>query len=264
MTAPLTGRRVVVTQAAHQAPELAALLQAQGAIPLLYPCIAIEPPPDTRALDAALQALAANRYDWVVLTSANTVRVLAERAGALGLPAALGAGVRLAAIGAATDEAAAALLGRRADLVPGESVAEGLAGALLGVAPAGARILLPQADIARPVLAQALAAAGLDVTPLAAYCTVAGRGGVDLPAELPTVDAITFTSSSTVRNLLRRLETEGGDCTALHRICLAAIGPVTADTLHAAGLKPTVVAQEPSLEGLVHALVDFFSRSDTD
>lgn len=266
MAAELTGKRVVVTQAAHQAPELAGMLQAQGAVPLLYPCIAIEPPEDMRALDAALLAVAAGRYDWVVLTSANTVRVLAGRAQALGLSPSIWAGVHLAAIGAPTDEAAAALLGRSAGLVPDESVAEGLAQALVGSAPAGQRILLPQADIARPVLAQALAAAGLEVTPLAAYRTTPGRGGVDLPALLASpnagVDAIIFTSSSTARNLLRRLAEEGGDCTLLHNICLAAIGPVTAETLSAAGFPPTIVAQEQSLEGLVQALLNYY-RSET-
>ncbi len=260
--APLAGKRVVVTQAVNQAPELAGLLQAEGAVPLLYPCIAIEPPEDVRPLDAALRDVAAGRYDWVVLTSANTVRVLAGRAQGLGLPPSLWAGVRLAAIGAATDEAAAALLGRPADLVPDEAVAEGLASALLGVVGTGSRLLLPQAGIARPVLQQALAAAGLDVTPLAAYRTTVGSGGVDLPALLapsqPGVDAITFTSSSTVRNLLERLAAEGGDCARLSSLCLAAIGPVTAETLRAAGLPASVVAQEQSLEGLVAALVGYY------
>jgi uroporphyrinogen-III synthase len=251
-----------VTQTAHQAPELAALLQAQGAVPLLYPCIAIEPPPDMRELDAALRAAAAGQYDWIVLTSANTVRVLAERAQALGLLPAMWAGVRLAAIGATTNEAANVLMGRSADLVPDESVAEGLANALFGVVQRGQCILLPQADIARPVLAQSLAAAGLDVTPLAAYHTAIGRGGVNLPAQLATVDTITFTSSSTVRNLLRRLADEGGDRALLNRTCLATIGPVTAETLRVEALTPTVVAQEQSLEGLVAALVEYWKRAE--
>lgn len=256
--ARLAGKRVVVTQAVHQAPELAALLSAQGALPVLYPCIAIEPPQDTALLDRALEAVAAGGYAWVVLTSANTVRVLGERAAALHLPQSMWAGVRLAAIGAATDAAAAAVFGRTADLMPAENVAEGLASALLAVAERGQRLLLPQADIARPVLAQTLAAAGLDVTPLAAYRTTIGRGGVDLPALLPAVDAITFTSSSTVRNLLRRLADEGGDYTQLAGVCLAAIGPVTAETLREGGLTPTVVAQTQSVEGLVEALIEYW------
>jgi uroporphyrinogen-III synthase len=180
----------------------------------------------------------------------------------LSLPPTLWAGVRLAAIGAATGAAAAALLGRTADLVPEEQIAEGLASALLAVAPAGQRVLLPQADIARPVLAQSLASAGLAVTPLAAYRTVMGSGGIDLPALLAqqpaAVDALTFTSSSTVHNLLRRLADEGGDCAALGGICLAAIGPITAATLRAAGLAPAVVAQEQSLAGLTAALIDYW------
>lgn len=278
VTLPLRGKRVVVTQASHQAPELAALLSAQGAEPLLYPCIAIEPPTDTRALDEALADLAAVRFDWLVLTSANTVRVLAQRAQGAGLPRSTWSKARVAAIGEATAEAVAGLLDRGADLVAGESVAEGLAETLLAAAQPGQRVLLPQGDLARPVLQGALASGGLEVVAVVAYRTTIGSGGIDLPALLAArtpshgrreqtgeqmgVDAITFTSSSTVRNLLRRLEGEGGGsadviCERLAGVCLAAIGPVTAKTLHDCGLRATVVAQEQSLEGLVSTLVNY-------
>lgn len=260
---PLAGRRVVVTQAVHQAPELAGLLEGAGATALLYPCIAIEPPADTRALDQSLRDLAAGRYDWLVLTSANTVRVLDERAQALGLPPAAWNGVQMAAIGAATDEAIAAWTGRRAALSPGESTAEGLARSLLDATRPGQRLLLPQAEIARPVLLHSLLAAGLEVAPVVAYQTVPGTGGVDLAALLalspPAVDAITFTSSSTVRNLLWRLEREGGDCMPLAHTCLAAIGPITAQTVLEAGFQATVVASQQSVEGLVQALIDYWT-----
>lgn len=261
---PLAGKRLVVTQASHQAPELAALLAVQGAEPLLYPCIAIEPPADTQALDGALAGTAAGRFDWVVLTSANTVRSLAQRMGTLGLPRSICGGTQVAAIGEATAEAAAILLGCKVDLLANESVAEGLAQTLLLSAQPRQRVLLPQGDLARAVLAQALTAGGLEVTSVAAYCTTVGSGGVDLPALLAqpcAVDAITFTSSSTVRNLLRRLEQEGGDPADVIRerlagVCLAAIGPVTAQTLRDCGLPAAVVAKEQSLEGLAAALVN--------
>jgi uroporphyrinogen III methyltransferase / synthase len=125
---------------------------------------------------------------------------------------------------------------------------------------------VPQADIARPVLVQMLAEAGFEVTPIAAYRTSTGQGGVDLAALLAAsqgqkgVDAITFTSSSTVRNLLARLEEEGGDRRRLEGVVLACIGPVTADTLQDAGLPPTVVATEQSLEGLVEALIAYYRK----
>ena len=280
-TLPLRGKRVVVTQAGRQAPELAALLAAQGAEALPYPCIAIEPPADTRALDGALADLSAGRFDWVVFTSANTVRSLAQRVQGLGLSYAIWSKARIAAIGAATAEAAGSLLNRAADLVAGESVAEGLAETLLGAAQPRQRVLLLQGDLARSALQQALTAGGLEVAPVVAYRTTIGSGGVDLPALLaarwrdrvartPTcgpdeqgsVDAITFTSSSTVRNLLRRLEEEGGESAGRIRerlagVCLAAIGPITAQTLRDCGLPVAVVAQEQSLEGLVTALANY-------
>jgi uroporphyrinogen-III synthase len=262
--APLAGRHVVITQAAHQAPELAALLEECGATALLYPCIAVEPPHDSTELDGALAAVAAGHYDWLVLTSANTVRVLDQRVRALNLPPSMWSGVNIAAIGPATGEAAAHTFGRGADLVPEDNVAEGLARALQNAVPRGRRLLLPQADIARPVLARSLTAAGVDVVPVVAYHTTLGSGGVDLPALLAArpaaVDAITLTSSSTVRNLLKRLQSEGGDPSLLEDICLAAIGPVTAETLHAAGLTPSLVAQNQSLKGLVQALIDYWRR----
>jgi uroporphyrinogen-III synthase len=257
---PLHGKRVVVTQAIHQAPELTALLARFGAHPLSYPCIAIEPPADTTELDAALVGLAEEQYDWLVLTSANTVQVLAQRLAALSIAPSALQSVRLAAVGAATGEAAAANFGRTPDLVPPEHVAEGLAEALLTAAARGERLLVPQADIARPVLVQSLRAGGLQVTPLVAYCTTKGSGGVDLPSLLPHgVDAITFTSSSTARNLLARLENEGGNCRQLEGIVLACIGPVTAATLESLGLPPHVVALQQSLEGLVEALIAYWN-----
>jgi uroporphyrinogen-III synthase len=273
MPGPLAGKRVVVTQAVHQAPELGALLAGCGAIPLFYPCIAIEPPEDTTQLDAALAAVAAGYYDWLVVTSANTVLVLAGRLHALGLAQDALAGVHLAAIGAPTAEAVAQHFGRSADLVPDDSKAEGLVRALApgtnSVTRPGQRMLVPQADIARPALVQGLTEAGLNVTVLAAYRTTIGGGGVqlnELLAEGPGrgVDAITFTSPSTVRNLLARLEEEGGapvDYRRLEPVVLACIGPVTADAMQAAGLPPAVVAAKQSLEGLVEALNAYYRDS---
>ena len=273
---PLEGKRVVVTQAVHQAPELGALLAGCGAVPLFYPCIAIEPPADTTELDRALAAAAAGYYDWLVITSANTVLVLAGRLQALGIEPATLVGVRLAAIGVPTAEAVAQYFGRAADLVPDDSKAEGLVYALTAgtdpVAKSGQRLFVPQADIARPTLVQGLTAAGLDVTTVAAYRTTIGSGGVQLRKLLAEgagggegVDAITFTSPSTVRNLLTRLEQEGSapaDLATLQHVVLACIGPVTADAMEAAGLPPqaaaTVVAAKQSLEGLVEALSTYY------
>lgn len=126
----LSGKGIVNTRAVHQADTLDSLLHAQGAIPLHYPAIAIVPPADTTALDAALFDLAAGRFEWLVLTSVNTVRMLAERLQALGLTL-TGKACRAAAVGQATAEAAREQLGLEHLMVPPKYVAESLAGACL-------------------------------------------------------------------------------------------------------------------------------------
>jgi uroporphyrinogen-III synthase len=263
----LAGKRIVVTRAANQADDLDDLLRSRGAEPLSYPCIAIAPPADTGPLDAALRGLVSGEFAWLVLTSRNTVAMLAERLKALGVdlrgnrPLHRQA-VSLAAVGAATAEAAGHELGLRADLIPGEFVAEALAAALVERLRPGDRVLLCQADIARPVLADALRAAGAEVTSLVAYCTVIGRGGIDLPARLAAghVDAITFTSASTVRSLLQRLAAEGGRPADLADVCIAGLGPITADAAQKLGLTVHVVPVEPTIPALVEALEAHFAN----
>src|SRR5262245_22252377 len=112
---PLRDKRVVITRALHQAEEMAALLRERGAQPLLYPCIAITPPDDTRLLDTALKAVERGGFDWLVLTSANTVYALDERLKALGLNVGALANLRIAAIGRVTATAADNCLHLRVD-----------------------------------------------------------------------------------------------------------------------------------------------------
>ena len=258
----LAGKRVVVTRTAEQAGDLDHLLFSRGATPLVYPCIAIAAPEDTEPLDEALRDLAAGGFDWLVLTSRNAVTILAERMDALDLAPLASGTFKVAAVGAATGAAIEARLGLNVDLLPQEFVAEALAEALVAQLPAGGRVLLCQADIARPVLAEALAVGGADLTSVVAYRTVPGSGGVDLPALLRAgeVDAITFTSSSTVRNLLVRLDGVGGRRQDLAGVCLAYIGPVTAGTAAKLGLTVDVVPAEHTIPALVDALEAHFAN----
>jgi len=261
----LCGKRVVVTQAVHQAPELCSLLRSRGAESLLYPCIAIEPPMDTAALDAALRQAVAGEFDWLVATSANTVMLLSQRLAALGVsPRSLGR-LRIAAVGPPTAEAVYTHWGLRVALVPEDHVAEGLAAALLAVLSPGQRVLLPQADAARPVMAQQLAAAGVDVTSVVAYRTTIGRGGVDLAGLIARgeVDAILLTSSSTARNLLARLQADGGELSLPEGVRIVCLGPITADTARELGLPVTAVATTQSLEGLVEALAHTWKEKES-
>lgn len=257
---PLQGRAVVVTQAVAQAGELMALLEAAGAVPLLYPCLAIQSLATTAELDDALQDLLGGAYAWLVLTSANTVRILAQRLTVLGLAAAQPARVRVATVGTTTAAAVRKTLGWTVALTPAEEVAEGLADELARYIRPGERVLLPQAALARDALETRLRATGAAVTRLVVYETVRGTGGVPLPELLAAgrVDAVTLTSGSAFRYLCERLHLEGGDPAALHQVCLACIGPITAEAVRAAGFHPAVVAPRPGLEDLVAALAAYY------
>jgi uroporphyrinogen-III synthase len=259
MTGALSGKRIVVTRAPHQAGELADRLRQHGAEPLLYPCIDIAPPEDPSAFDAALHDAARGDYDWLVLTSPNTVLILKQRLEqhSITLPATL----KVAAVGPSTAGSARKLLGVEVSLVPEKYIAESLAEALRP--QAGTRILLPQADIARPVLAQSLIASGAAVKAIDAYRTITGSGGKDVPALLAAkqIDVVTFTSGSTASGFMNRLLDEEGDPDDLDGVCIACIGPVAANAAREVGLKVDVMPDEHTLDGLVNGLTAFFSSA---
>jgi uroporphyrinogen-III synthase len=254
--AGLAGKRVVVTRSAHQAGEMADLLRQAGAEPLFYPCLAILPPEDLAALDTALKRAAAGDYDRLVLTSANTVFILAQRLAALELSL---PDLPVAAIGPTTAQVAETMLGIEVSLVAKKHIAKALAKEM--TPEPGERLLLPQSAIARPVLADLLRAAGAEVTSVAAYQTGLGQGGDPVPALLVNneIDALTFTSSSTVSHFLTRLRNEGGGRRDLAGVCLAAIGPVTAATMADLRLPADVVPADYTLSGLVSALDYYFT-----
>ncbi len=234
---PLFGRRIVVTRAREQASALSARLRELGAEVIELPTIAIADPEDG---GAALRSAAAQvaSYDWVVFTSANAVvRTLAHVRDARAFGAAC-----VAAVGPATADELRSR-GIEPDLVPARFVAEGL----LDVFPPGpGRVLLPRAAVARDALPDGLADRGWTVDVVEAYRTTPAR---PTPAELDeaaAADAVTFSSSSTVTNYLALTD----------RVppVVACIGPVTARTAEAAGLRVDVVAEESSVASLVEAL----------
>lgn len=253
---PLAERCIVVTRAAHQASELSAKLRALGARPVEYPVIAIAPPEDLRQLDQAISLAASGAYDWIVFTSANGVAAVSERLRALRIPEASFGRARIAAIGPATARAVREILGREVDVMPTAYVAETLASALGDVR--GQRILLARADIARPALPQALREAGAEVREVAAYRTIPAQGGPDVPGMLRRgeIDAVTFTSSSTVRNFLARVGREMRPY--LQDVVIACIGPITAKTVREAGLTPTIVARTYTIDGLIESLIQYY------
>lgn len=263
MTQTLAGKRIVNTRAVHQATELDTLLRARGAEPLSYPCIAITPPGDTGKLDNALRSASEGAFDWLILTSANTVLSLAHRLDTMGLSLRGVANLRVAAVGTSTGQAAKAQLGVEVDLLPDEFTGESLAKSFKHIQ--GQRILLPVSDIAPSTLADALRASGATVTRVVAYRTIPGSDGVDIASLLAEkqVDAVTFTSSSAVENFLCRLTTEGGNREHLDGVCTACIGPQTALAARDSGLQVSLTPASHTLDGLVAGLESHFEHITT-
>ena len=242
MKGTLAGRTVLVTRPAEQASPLVQALERRGARALVAPTIRLVPA-RSAALTRALKDLAAGRFHWITLTSATTVDVLRER---LSSPADVRA--RVAVIGDGTAAALRRWARRDPDLQPETFTTTALARAF----PRGSgRVLCARADIAPEGLEDALARKGWDPVRVDAYRTVMARS---LPRETRDalrrgeVDAVTFTSASTVRGFVHAL---GGARGTPKVVC---IGPVTAAAVRGAGLRPAVVARPHTIDGLVAAV----------
>jgi uroporphyrinogen III methyltransferase/synthase len=249
---PLFGKRVLITRTRRQAGNLARLLTDEGAIPVELPSIEIEPIEDREAVDAAIETLRAGGYAWAVFTSANAVELFFEQLAERRLDARAFSGARIAAIGPATAQSLVAR-GLSADAVPDEYVAEAVVEALRGQIAPGDRVLLPRAESARAELVRGLEAMVATVDEVPIYrAAVPSEASPEVLAELREgrIDVVTFTSSSTVRNLLAML----GNASALERPLIACIGPITAQTARELGLRVDVTASEYTVEGLVAAL----------
>ena len=235
-------------------------LENRGAVPVLYPCIAIEQPDDTRDIDYGLKLTVRGEHDWIVFTSANTVTAVARRLDDLGLERSRLSAAKVAAVGPGTAEAVGSELGIEVAVVPPHHEAEGLVEALSGVS--GKRMFLPQSDLARPILADGLTKAGAVVRTAAAYRTVLGRGGADVPVLLfrNAIDAVTFTSSSTVDNFVTRFSREGGDLASLKNVCVACLGAKTTKTAEGHGIGVTITPEENTIDALVGALAAHFDN----
>ena len=256
-TKPLFGWRVLVPRTKEQAGALSDRLRVHGAVAVEVPTISVEPPRTPQQMDRAIQGLVSGRYLWVAFTSVNAVRAVREKFEEYGLDARAFAGVKIAAVG---DQTAAALraFGVQPDLVPsGEQSTEGL---LEDWPPYDEvfdpidRVFLPRADIATETLSAGLVGLGWEVDDVTAYRTVrAAPPPVEIRESIKGggFDAVVFTSSSTVRNLV-------GIAGKPHTsTVIACIGPQTVKTAEEHGLRVDVMAETASVASLVEALAEF-------
>jgi uroporphyrinogen III methyltransferase / synthase len=244
---PLYGRRVVVTRARAQTSGLAATLRGLGAEVVELPAIRIEPAIDSGEVRAAIERI--REYALVCLTSPNGVRFLFRAMEKAGLDARALAGATIAAIGPGT-ALALAKRGIVADLVPERFVAESLVESLETIEVEGKRALVARAADARDVIPDWLASRGAEVDVVALYETVREAPDVAAVEAAQAADYVTFTSSSTVRNLSEAL---GDRFPAGARVI--SIGPVTSEAAREAGLEVHVEADRHDVEGLLDALL---------
>ncbi|KAA1419521.1 bifunctional uroporphyrinogen-III C-methyltransferase/uroporphyrinogen-III synthase [Nocardioides humilatus] len=256
-TKPLFGWRVLVPRTKEQSASLSDRLRHFGAVPDEVPTISVEPPRNPQQMDKAVRGLVEGRYEWIAFTSVNAVKAVREKFEEYGLDARAFSGLKIAAVGDKTAQAIAAW-GLRADLVPsGEQSAAGLLEDWPEydeqLDPIN-RVFLPRADIATENLVAGLIDLGWECDDVTAYRTVRAA-----PPPAPTrdaiktgkFDAVVFTSSSTVRNLV-------GIAGKPHpSTVIAVIGPATAKTAEEHGLRVDVMASKPDVDVLVDALADF-------
>jgi len=255
---PLFGKRILITRGREQSKRMADKISEQGGEPVLFPTISIRSPDDFQAIDDAMARIGS--FDWVIFTSVNGVEKFFERFFQLKDDIRGMAGPRLGAIGPVT-AAAIRRLGLKVDLLAKEFVAEGVLATLSENETRGKRFLIPRAEKAREVLPEGITKMGGEVEVVTVYKT-----GLPADADIEKIrrmleakelDAITFTSSSTVTHLIEMLG--GSDLRALlDGIVLAAIGPVTSGTLRECGLPVHVEAEEYTIDGLVRALAEYY------
>ena len=258
---PLFGRRIVVTRSREQAGEFIEMLEDLGAEAIPAPTIRVLPAEDTSALETACAEIGA--YDWIVFSSANAVdyfmRTLLATSDVRELK-----GVRICTIGPST-ASRLSRYGIRVDLTPTEYRSEAIVDAMKARdGLRGSRVLLPRADIAREILGDELRDAGAEVVEVAAYRTVLATGDREGDHDVyrmlldSQIDAVTFTSASTVRNFVEILGHEQA-VDLLKNTVVASIGPVTAEAAQQLDIATSVMPERYTIPDLVDALVTHFT-----
>lgn len=256
----LYGWTVLVPRTKDQAGEMSERLVSHGALPIEVPTIAVEPPRSPAQMERATKGLVDGRYQWVVFTSINAVRAVWEKFGEFGLDARAFSGVKIACVGEATADRVRAF-GVSPELVPsGEQSSLGLLDEFPpydDVFDPVNRVLLPRADIATETLAEGLRERGWEIEDVTAYRTVRAAPPPAATREMIKTggfDAVCFTSSSTVRNLV-------GIAGKPHaRTIVSCIGPKTAETAAEFGLRVDVQPETAAVGPLVEALAEHAAR----
>jgi len=260
---PLFGKKIVVTRTREQASELVAKLEENGADCLEYSTIHIEPVDDYQLLDQALEVM--DSYDWILFTSINAITYFFKRLYATGRDSRALAACCIGAVGRAT---AQELLkyGLQADLVPEKFTGKGLAQSLIANGIQDKQILLPRALKALEILPEMLDDAGATVTVAPVYQNIPPQGRKDeLREQLSEgdIDLVTFTSSSTVTNFLTMVDAT--DTRELHQLLdkvkIAAIGPITAETIRKNDLTVDIQPDNYTIADMVDAIVDHYQTT---
>ena len=256
---PLMGKRIVVTRAREQASDLVKQLSDLGAECLECPTIKVAPPDDWKLLDAAIDNISS--YDWLVFTSVNGVDYFFKRLFAKGKDVRALSKLNTAVIGPATEKRLFNF-GLKSDIVPKNYRAESIIEAFSNKNINGKKILLPRAKEARPILPVELTKMGALVDEVTSYYTKEVPDSADLLLKRlkeGTIDLITFTSSSTVKNLKAILPDNIFD-SQMKNITIACIGPITADTAKSLGFEVHIVANSFTIPGLCEAILDYYRK----
>ncbi len=246
---PIFGKKIVVTRAQAQASKLSKRLLSLGADVIELPTIEIKPMDDLVPLENALHRI--KEFSWVFLTSINTVNILFEKIFNMGLDARVLCNTKIGVIGPATADELLRY-GIRSDLIPKEHVAEDLLREAGKLDLKGHKILIPCSENARDTLTEGLREFCADVERVPIYQSIKpvsiSEGDIE---DLRNADVITFTSSSTVKNLFSLVTNTNAN--------LASIGPITSKTINEFGKLPDIVAKDHTIDGLVDAIVDYYS-----
>lgn len=261
LTSSLRGRRVLVTRAAEQAPDTVALLRQYGAEVLECPTIQLLPPRQWEPVDHAIRRL--SEFDWLILTSVNGVRFFLGRMQELGIEFGQLHSCKICAVGSKTGQLLGSY-GLEPELIPEQFTGEGIVHAFGAIELRGARILFPKADGARDLIPQKLREFGAIVVDPVVYQNVIPEQlseAAQIVLQQHTLDAVVFSSPSTVRNFVRLVGNATDLQELLSGVVIASIGPITTQAVREAGLVVAVEPDRSTMESLIAALAAFWDNN---